>query len=54
MVLMLTHVEVTQYSHVGIGTEHILPAIMEEGGGVGAEALRRLQVQPLVVRGQIE
>jgi excisionase family DNA binding protein len=53
-VLTLTHVEVTQYKHVGMSTEHMLLAIMEEGSGVGAEALRRLQVQPHMVREQIE
>ena len=52
--LSLSQEEVTQYHHAGIGTEHLLLAIIEEGGGVGAEALRRLEVQPRAVREQIE
>jgi len=53
-VLTLAQGEATAYNHGGIGTEHLLLGIMEEGEGVGAEALRRLQVQPRAVREQIE
>jgi len=40
--------------HDGVGTEHVLLAIMSEGEGVAARALNQLQVQPGEVRVQIE
>jgi hypothetical protein len=56
-----TYIDVTHYSftntyynHDGVGTEHILLAIMSEGEGIGAKALNRLQVPPGDIRAQIE
>src|ERR1700730_4434594 len=53
-VLSLASEEARQYDHIGVGTEHILLAIMSEGGGVAARTLSQLQVQPDKVRAQIE
>ena len=53
-VLTLATEEVTGYHHAGVGPEHILLAIMDEGGGVGALVLNRLQVQQGKVREEIE
>jgi excisionase family DNA binding protein len=53
-VLSLATEEVQRYHHDGVGTEHILLAIMSEGGGIGAVVLSRLGVQPGEVRKQIE
>ncbi len=53
-VLSLANEEAHQYNHDGVGTEHILLAIMSEGGGIAARALNQLQVQPGEVRAQIE
>ena len=53
-VLALASEEAYRYHHDGVGTEHVLLAIMSEGEGVGARVLNRLQVQPSEVRGQIE
>jgi ATP-dependent Clp protease ATP-binding subunit ClpC len=40
--------------HNGVGTEHVLLAIMCKGEGVAARALNQLQVQPGEVRVRIE
>jgi len=40
--------------HNGVGTEHVLLAIMSKGEGVAARALNQLQVQPGEVRVRIE
>ena len=53
-VLSLANEEASHYKHDGVGTEHMLLAIMNEGEGIGARALNRLQVQPGEVRAQIE
>ena len=53
-VLSLASVEASHYNHDGVGTEHMLLAIMSESEGIGARALNRLQVQPGEVRAQIE
>jgi excisionase family DNA binding protein len=53
-VLSLANEEAHQYIHDGVGTEHVLLAIMSEGEGVAARALNQLQVQPGEVRAQIE
>lgn len=46
--------EARQYNHPGVGTEHLLLAIMREDEGIAVKALARLQVQPGEVRRQIE
>ena len=54
-VLGLSSEEAQRYNHSGIGTEHLLLAIMsEEGEGIAVKALAQLQVQPGEVRAQIE
>jgi excisionase family DNA binding protein len=53
-VMSLAIEEASHYNHKGVGTEHILLAIMSEGDGIGAKALNHLQVQPGELRTQIE
>jgi len=53
-VLSLASEEARRYNHSGVGTEHLLLAIMSEGEGVAVKALTQLQVQPSEVRVQIE
>ena len=53
-VLTLATEEARKYHHPGVGTEHIVQAIMSEGGGIAAKTLSLLQVQPDEVRAQIE
>jgi len=53
-VLSLAKEEAYRYHHDGVGTEHVLLAIMSEWEGVGARVLNRLQVRPSDVREQIE
>lgn len=53
-VLWLAQEEARRSQHDGIGTEHMLVAIMSEGDGIGARALSQLQVQLGTVRAQIE
>ena len=53
-VMTLANEEASHYNHEGVGTEHLLLAIMREGEGIGAEALNRLQVQQGEVRAKIE
>src|SRR5260370_35289367 len=53
-VMSLAHEEASHFNHEGVGTEHILLAIIREGEGIGAMALNSLQVQPDEVRAQIE
>src|SRR5437660_9676121 len=45
-VLGLANEEASRYHHGGIGPEHLLLAIMDEGEGIGARALHRFQMQP--------
>jgi ATP-dependent Clp protease ATP-binding subunit ClpA len=49
-VLTLAHEEASGYHHAGVGPEHVLLAILREGDGVAAIALRDLSVQQDVVR----
>jgi excisionase family DNA binding protein len=53
-VLTMANEEARRYNHTGVGTEHVLLAIMGEGGGIAARVLSELQVQPDEVRAQIE
>ncbi len=53
-VLSLANEEAYRYNHDGVGTEHLLLAIMSEWEGVGARVLNQLQVQPNEVREKIE
>jgi excisionase family DNA binding protein len=46
--------EARRYHHNGVGTEHVLLAIMSEGEGIAVKALAQLQMQPSEVRAQIE
>ena len=52
--MSLANEEAYRYHHDGVGTEHVLLAIMSEREGVGARVLNRLEVQPDEVREQIE
>lgn len=53
-VLELSSEEARQYHHTGVGTEHLLLAIMSEGEGSAVKALAQLQVQEDEIRKQIE
>lgn len=53
-VLGLSSEEARQYHHTGVGTEHLLLAIMSEGEGIAVKALAQLQVQEDEIRKQIE
>jgi excisionase family DNA binding protein len=53
-VLSLASEEARQYHHPGVGTEHLLLAIMSEGEGIAFKALLQLQVQEDEIRKQIE
>jgi excisionase family DNA binding protein len=53
-VLSQANEEAQQYNHEGVGPEHLLLASMNESEGVGARVLSGLQIQPSVVRAQIE
>jgi excisionase family DNA binding protein len=53
-VLELASEEAYQYHHDGVGTEHVLLALMSESEGLAAKVLNNLQVQPSEVRTQIE
>ena len=53
-VLTLASEEAQQYHHDGVGTEHLLLAIMSEGEGVAAKVLQNFQVSLDEVRKQIE
>jgi excisionase family DNA binding protein len=53
-VLSQANEEAHRYNHTGIGTEHVLLAIMSEDEGIAVKALAQLQVQPGEVRAQIE
>lgn len=46
--------EARQYQHPGVGTEHLLLAIMSEGEGIAVKALAQFQVQEGEIRKQIE
>jgi excisionase family DNA binding protein len=53
-VLALASEEARRYNHTGVGTEHLLLAIMSEGGGIAARALVQLQAQEDEIRKRIE
>lgn len=53
-VLEMANEEASRYNHDGVGTEHLLLAIMREGEGVGARVLQLLEVRQDNVRQQIE
>ena len=53
-VLWLANEEARRYNHNGIGTDHMLLAIMSEGEGVAAKVLDQLHVQQDEVRKQVE
>ena len=53
-VLTLASDEARRYNHTGVGTEHLLLAIMSEGENMAARALVQLRVQEDEIRGQIE
>ncbi|HEY7515471.1 MAG TPA: Clp protease N-terminal domain-containing protein, partial [Vicinamibacteria bacterium] len=46
--------EAQRFQHDYIGTEHILLGLIREGGGVAADVLRNLSVDPLRVREEVE
>ena len=46
--------EARRYNHTGVGSEHLLLALMSEGKGIAAKALASLQVQENEIRKQIE
>ena len=46
--------EARRYNHTGVGTEHLLLALMSESEGIAAKALTSLQVQEHEIRKQIE
>jgi len=46
--------EARRYNHTGVGTEHMLLALMSESEGIAAKALTSLQVQEHEIRKQIE
>jgi ATP-dependent Clp protease ATP-binding subunit ClpA len=50
----LANGEAHRLHHEYVGTEHILLGLVNEGSGVAAEVLRRLNVDPAGVRGQVE
>ena len=53
-VLSLATEEAYRYHHDGVGTEHMLLAIMSEWESVGARVLSQFQFEPRLVRSQIE
>jgi hypothetical protein len=53
-VLNLAPAEAARLQHNYIGTEHLLLALIREGGGAGISVLRNLGVDPERVRGAVE
>src|SRR5271163_95368 len=53
-VVVLAQEEARMLNHRYIGTEHILLALIDEGGGVGAKALELLGISLDAVRQQVE
>ena len=53
-VLALASEEARRYNHKGVGTEHVLLAIMSEGEGIAVKALASLHVQEKEIRKHIE
>lgn len=46
--------EARRYNHTGVGTEHVLLALMSEGEGIAVKALLSLQVREGEIRQQVE
>jgi excisionase family DNA binding protein len=53
-VLALASEEARRYNHTGVGTEHMLLAIMSESEGIAAKALAQLHVKENEIRKHIE
>jgi excisionase family DNA binding protein len=53
-VLALASEEARRYNHPGVGTEHMLLAIMSENEGIAAKALAQLHIQENEIRKLIE
>ncbi len=53
-VFALASEEAHRYNHTGVGTEHMLLAIMSEREGIAAKALSQLHVQEKKIRKHIE
>jgi ATP-dependent Clp protease ATP-binding subunit ClpC len=53
-VVVLAQEEARMLDHSFIGTEHILLALIDEGGGAGVRALESLGISPDAVRQQVE
>ena len=53
-VMALANQEAQRFNHEYIGTEHILLGVVKEGGGVGANVLKNLEVDLRKVRLEVE
>jgi len=53
-VMGLSRQEAQRFNHDYIGTEHILLGLIQEGSGVAADVLRNLDVDPALLRRDIE
>src|SRR6266566_3085567 len=53
-VLSMASEEARQYNHTGVGTEHVLLALMSEDEGIAIKALAQSGMQLSEVRAQIE
>ena len=53
-VMALANLEVQRFNHEYIGTEHVLLGLVKEGSGVGANALKNLDVDLRKVRLEVE
>jgi len=53
-VLALASEEARRYNHNGVGTEHVLLALLSEDEGIAVKALAQLQVQENDIRKRIE
>lgn len=52
--MQLANQEAQRLKHEYIGTEHVLVGLIQEGGGVGASVLKRLDVDLFKVRLEVE
>src|SRR5262249_37233541 len=53
-VMQLANQEAQRFNHEYIGTEHILLALVEEGSGTAATALKNLDVDLGTIRAEVE
>lgn len=53
-VLELANEEARRYNHTGVGTEHLLLALLSEREGIAAQALAQVHLQEQEIRKQIE